>query len=67
MQRSHKEDMMSMLTEVARRVAIEYESDIPKQPLLHRKKQVPTITSTLIRKVFLTPKLRGIITPSIIP
>ncbi|CAG0891170.1 unnamed protein product, partial [Darwinula stevensoni] len=67
MQHSQKEDLMSMLTEVARKVAIEYESHIPEQPALHRKKQVPTIATTLIRKVFFTPKSRGTIIPSAMP
>ncbi|CAG0880768.1 unnamed protein product [Darwinula stevensoni] len=49
---SHEEDLMSMMTEVARRVAFDFESNLPMDAKMHRKKQVPFLTSTLTRRVF---------------
>lgn len=37
-------------------MALNFESNTPSQPHMHQKKQMPFITSTLIRDVYLTPK-----------
>ncbi|KAH7935959.1 hypothetical protein HPB52_015573 [Rhipicephalus sanguineus] len=44
-------DLLSMLTVVNRRVALEHKSYTPKNPHMCCKKQVPSFTSTLIRRV----------------
>ncbi|KAL3194451.1 hypothetical protein MRX96_046079 [Rhipicephalus microplus] len=55
-QRAHVADLLSMLTVVCRRVALDYESYTPNDLHMHRKKQVPFITSTLTRQVYLRAK-----------
>ncbi|XP_037287900.2 caspase-3 [Rhipicephalus microplus] len=55
-QRAHIADLLSMLTVVCRRVALDYESYTPNDLHMHRKKQVPFITSTLTRQVYLRAK-----------
>jgi len=49
-------DLLSMLTIVSRKVALEYESFNDYQYFLHEKKQIPTVTHTLMRNIFLKPK-----------
>lgn len=51
-ERARSVDLLSMLTVVCRRVALYYESCVPGDPNMDRKKQVPSITSTLTRLVY---------------
>lgn len=46
-------DLLSMLTIVCRRVAFYYESNVPGDQVMDRKKQVPSLVSTLTRRVHL--------------
>jgi len=52
---SEKKDLLTIMTLVARRIAIGFESNT-SQIEMHMKKQVPYITSTLIRNVYLRKK-----------
>nr|CAD7572128.1 unnamed protein product [Timema californicum] len=47
-----KRDLLTLLTFVCRRVALDYQSVVPSDYDMDNKKQVPTITSTLTRLVF---------------
>ncbi|XP_020278895.1 caspase-1-like [Pseudomyrmex gracilis] len=49
-------DLMSMLTMTARKVATEYASNNPDDTSMHDQKQVPSVTSMLIRSVYFPPK-----------
>ncbi|XP_050438120.1 caspase-1-like isoform X2 [Adelges cooleyi] len=49
-------DLLTIMTRVSRRVALDNESYNPEYPWLHRQKQIPTIHSMLIRDVFFQPK-----------
>lgn len=49
-------DLLTIMTRVSRRVAIDHESFSPDSPWLHSQKQIPTIHSMLIRDVFFKPK-----------
>lgn len=49
-------DLLTLLTFVARRVAIDYESHVPESPSMHQQKQIPCITSMLMRVVKFRPK-----------
>jgi caspase-like apoptosis-related cysteine protease len=51
-----KKDLLSMMTIVAREVALNFESNTPSLPHMNQKKQIPFITSTLIRDIYLVPK-----------
>lgn len=53
---AHDMDLLSMMTIVCRHVAYDFESCVPNDHRMDRKKQVPTIVSTLTRQVFLKPK-----------
>ncbi|XP_042213828.1 caspase-1-like isoform X2 [Homarus americanus] len=53
---SGHDDLLSMMTSVNRHMIINFESNCPSQPHMHGKKQAASIVSTLMRKVFLTPK-----------
>uniref|UniRef100_L7LY79 Putative caspase apoptotic cysteine protease n=1 Tax=Rhipicephalus pulchellus TaxID=72859 RepID=L7LY79_RHIPC len=55
-EQAHSSDLLSMLTVVSRRVALDYESYMPEEPEKHCKKQVPFFTSTLTRLVFFRAK-----------
>ncbi|VVC43316.1 Hypothetical protein CINCED_3A009040 [Cinara cedri] len=44
-------DLLTMLTYVNRRVAIDFESNVPNNTLMHQQKQIPCITSMLTRLV----------------
>jgi len=46
------EDLLSIMTTVSRRVAINFESDTPQDSHMHQRKQIPCVTSLLTRKVF---------------
>lgn len=52
---SRRDDLLSMLTTVNRRVAYEFESFCPGQGDFDGNKQVPCINSMLTRKVFFSP------------
>lgn len=47
----HK-DLVTILTFVNRRLAIEYQSNVPSSYDMHHKKQIGTIVSTLTKKLF---------------
>lgn len=49
-------DLMSILTLTARKVATEFSSVNTDNLTLHNKKQVPSVTSMLIRTVYFPPK-----------
>lgn len=51
-ERARTTDLLAMLTVVCRRVALYFESCVPGDPNMDRKKQVPSITSTLTRLVY---------------
>lgn len=53
---STKKDLLSMMTIVSREVALTFESNTPSLPHMNQKKQIPFITSTLIREIYLVPK-----------
>jgi caspase-like apoptosis-related cysteine protease len=44
-------DLLTLLTFVNRKVAIEYESNVPTNIYMHQQKQIPCITSMLTRLV----------------
>ncbi|XP_017494575.1 PREDICTED: caspase-1-like [Rhagoletis zephyria] len=50
-QYNEKYDLMTMLTIVCRKVAFEYQSNVPNNLEMDRKKQIPCILSTLTRLV----------------
>ncbi|KAK8387671.1 hypothetical protein O3P69_018285 [Scylla paramamosain] len=50
------EDLLSMMTSVNRHMILNFESNTPSQQHMHGKKQSASIVSTLMRKVYLTPK-----------
>lgn len=49
-------DLLKMLTICARKVATQYSSYNDVNPEINDKKQVPSITSMLIRDLYFTPK-----------
>lgn len=49
-------DLLTILTFVCRRVATEFESNVPGDYVMHAQKQIPCITSMLTRLVKFTPK-----------
>lgn len=49
-------DLLTLLTFVCQRVALDYESNTPDIPHMHRQKQIPCITSMLTRLVKFTMK-----------
>ncbi|XP_018370955.1 PREDICTED: caspase-1-like [Trachymyrmex cornetzi] len=51
-------DLMKMLTLTARKVATEFSSSNPEYRTLHNKRQVPSVTTMLIRSVYFPPKLK---------
>ncbi|XP_068237606.1 caspase-1-like [Palaemon carinicauda] len=53
---SAHDDLLSMMTDVNRYMILHFESNCPSQQHMHGKKQVASIVSTLMRKVYLTPK-----------
>ncbi|XP_054014572.1 caspase-1-like [Hylaeus anthracinus] len=48
-----KRDLGTLMTFVNRRVAIEYESYVPQDKNLHKKRQIPSVVSMLTRLVYL--------------
>ena len=51
------EDLMSVLTKVKRYVSLNKASNMPSNPDLDRKKQIPLVQDTLLRKVYLFQKI----------
>lgn len=49
-------DLLSLMTSVNRRVAIEYQSYVPQNERFHGKKQIPSIVSMLTRLVYFRDK-----------
>ena len=50
-------DLLTLLTIVNRKVAYEFESNVPNDPDFDKKKQVPCITSMLTRLVYFPSKI----------
>lgn len=48
---AHKYDLLTILTFVNRRVAVDYESNVPDKVHMHKQKQIPCVTSMLTRLV----------------
>lgn len=44
-----KYDILTLLTFVCQRVAIDFESNTPDNPIMHQQKQIPCITTMLTR------------------
>lgn len=42
-------DILTLLTFVCQRVAIDFESNTPDNPMMHQQKQIPCITTMLTR------------------
>ena len=55
-QESHKRDLLSILTRVARKVALDFQSNTPGDSFMHEKKQIPCITSMLTRDIYFLKK-----------
>ncbi|XP_037804964.1 caspase-1-like [Penaeus monodon] len=55
-QDSAHDDLLSMMTSVNRNLILNFESFCPYEQVMHRKKQAAYIVSTLMRKVYFTPK-----------
>ncbi|KAK2580379.1 hypothetical protein KPH14_006134 [Odynerus spinipes] len=52
-------DLLTLLTFVCQRVALDYESNTPDNITMHQQKQIPCITSMLTRLVKFTPPKKG--------
>jgi len=53
---AHSRDLLSILTRVARKVAFDFQSNVPTNYGMHEKKQIPCITSMLTRDLVFTRK-----------
>nr|XP_014102355.1 caspase-1 [Bactrocera oleae] len=51
-----KHDILTLLTFVNRRVAVDFESCVPDCPIMHQQKQIPCVTSMLTRILRFTDK-----------
>lgn len=51
-----EKDILTLLTFVCQRVALDFESNTPDMPTMHQQKQVPCITSMLTRLLKFRPK-----------
>jgi len=49
-------DLLSILTRVTRRVALDFQSNTPGDYMMHERKQIPCITSMLTRDIYFTAK-----------
>lgn len=49
-------DILTLLTLVNQRVALDFESNSPSIPVMDKQKQIPCITSMLTRLLQFTPK-----------
>ncbi|XP_018056185.1 PREDICTED: caspase-1-like [Atta colombica] len=52
-------DLLTMLTFVCQRVAVDFESNTPDNMTMHQQKQIPCITTMLTRLVKFTPPKNG--------
>jgi len=53
---AHTTDLLSLMTRVSRRVAFDFQSNVPGDFVMHEKKQIPCITSMLTRDIVFTRK-----------
>jgi len=53
---AHSRDLLSILTRVSRKVAFDFQSNVPTNFGMHEKKQIPCITSMLTRDLVFTRK-----------
>lgn len=49
-------DLLSILTRVSRKVAFDFQSNVPGDHVMHEKKQIPCVTSMLTRDIVFTRK-----------
>ncbi|KAJ8972474.1 hypothetical protein NQ314_000167 [Rhamnusium bicolor] len=49
--KAHDHDLMTILTFVSQRVALDYESNVPDSITMHRQKQIPCVMSMLTRLI----------------
>uniref|UniRef100_T1J912 Caspase-1 n=1 Tax=Strigamia maritima TaxID=126957 RepID=T1J912_STRMM len=49
-------DLLTLLTYVNQIVSTDFESNVPDNPVMDKKKQIPCLTSMLTRKVYFHPK-----------
>ena len=49
-------DLLSILTRVSRKVAFDFQSNVPGDHIMHEKKQIPCVTSMLTRDLVFTRK-----------
>lgn len=54
-------DILTLLTFVSQRVALDYESNTPDSPTMHQQKQIPCITSMLTRLLVFSSRPNGVI------
>ncbi|CAL7934037.1 unnamed protein product [Xylocopa violacea] len=54
-------DLLTLLTFVCRRVALDYESNTPENITMHQQKQIPCISTMLTRLLKFTPPRNGIV------
>jgi hypothetical protein len=50
-------DLLTLMTVVSRKVAYDFESNVPNDPDMDKKKQVPCVTSMLTRLIYFSPKV----------
>ena len=53
---AHSRDILSIMTRVCRMVAFDFQSNVPRNLVMHEKKQIPCVTSMLTRDVVFTKK-----------
>ena len=54
--RGREDDLLSLMTTVSRIVSIGFESNTPQDSNMHRRKQIPCVTSLLTRKIYFKRK-----------
>jgi len=52
----HSRDLLSILTKVCRKVAFDFQSNVPGDYIMHEKKQIPCITTMLTRDLVFNRK-----------
>jgi len=53
---AHSRDLLSIMTRVCRKVAFDFQSNVPGDYVMHEKKQIPCVTSMLTRDLIFTRK-----------
>ena len=53
----HSTDLVSILTKVSKKVALDFQSNVPGDLLMHEKKQIPYVTSMLTRTLIFKKKI----------